>query len=494
MSVIASFSDDYYGVNQAYVGNWMLADGYSVAVNTMEVVTTRVGLPGLAPRTGRTCLQVGGASPAAAWQTPGDQATLIVGRGFIFTTSMLWRIWQFRENDGVDITEHISLFRTTNNALQVRRGTTTETGGGTVLATSDSGALIPGAGNWNFIEMKGTIDNTNGVVVVRVNRDEVINATGLDTRNGANAVVNEIAIDEDGDVFIDGGYILDTNGTRLNDFPGGELRFYTLRANAAGDQADLTPTGAATNHECVDDLAITTGTGAGTTEDGDTDYNVSAVGGDKDLLGMEDLPVGVLTVHWVEAVAYARREEGGAAKVKVKTKLSGVEAESAALDMAVTYSFARHVFETAPGGGAWTPGKVNSTQGGYEADDAGLRVSANFFIVAVEGSSGFLRRVGAASDLVITTSTAVQQTNVQRSPAEATGGLVITTYAPTLSVTAVEFAAAQLIITTFSSVTETEITVEASADLIITTYVPEANACFVWIREAPASAVWQEAS
>jgi len=56
-------------------------------------------------------------------------------------------------------------------------------GASTTIASSANGAL-PSAGVWYYIEVQAKLHDTTGFVIVRVNGTNVINATGLDTRNG----------------------------------------------------------------------------------------------------------------------------------------------------------------------------------------------------------------------------------------------------------------------------------------------------------------------
>ncbi len=110
---------------------------------------------------------------------------------------------------------------------------------------------------WFHLEVKLKIDDTTGTVQVRVDGVDVINETGLDTRNGgADALIDSIAFGsaESNNVFLKicDIFILNEQGSApLNDLIGPHT-IESLRTDAAGNYTNWDPSAGA-NHDAVDD-------------------------------------------------------------------------------------------------------------------------------------------------------------------------------------------------------------------------------------------------
>jgi hypothetical protein len=302
-------------------------------------------------RTGRGSIQLG-VGDRLRYRSPGDQATLGCGFGLYVDspTAAVEELFYFEYNSGAGHTEQIIVERDTNNALVVRNGDST------LLATSAINAIT--LQGWHFIECKVTCHATLGEVIIRVDDDEKINVSGVDTINGAAAAIcNQIKWDwVSQPKYLDDVVVWDTTGSVNNDFLGGETRCYGLDVSGAGDSAQWTFNGAASNHEAVDEVV----------PNGDTDYNSSNSSGDLDLFHIDNLPAGITSVYAVQIIAQARREAGGTADIKLAAKLGGTTAYSGNINLDTTYKRKNWVMETKPGGGSYTPTDVDNLQAGYE--------------------------------------------------------------------------------------------------------------------------------
>ncbi len=300
------------------------------------------------PRTGSICIGLSGVPTRLEWLTSSNPDTLAVGTAYWWDGAAAEsQFFSAGYNGGSGITEHFGLLYMTDNSIQVRHGDAT------VLGTSS--VSVVARQNWNFIEVKGTIHDTTGSIDVYVDGISVISLSGIDTRNASSAIWNSVVwVKGESENWLDDIYINDTTGTENNDVLG-DVRVYTLDVDGAGSFAQFSPS-AGSNYENVDEDEV----------DDDTTYNSDSVSNQKDLFTIENLPVNVTVVHFVENVTYGRREEGGSAQLYLKTELSGVEQDSGAKTFPTTYAFRSEVFDTDPNSAAWTPTKVDDSEIGYE--------------------------------------------------------------------------------------------------------------------------------
>ena len=170
----------------------------------------------------------------------GQKQTLIVGAAFRRNDHSTWgRVFAFE--DAYQSTQ-VCLRLTSDGRIQVYKGYVT---GPTLLGT---GTATLSLWQWNYIEMKATIDGTNGGVEVRVDGVPDIKLglyadipVPLDTTYTANAYADRVAIsgnDTAGDIRgavydWDDLYICDTAGAVNNDFLG-DIRIYSLSPGGPG--------------------------------------------------------------------------------------------------------------------------------------------------------------------------------------------------------------------------------------------------------------------
>jgi len=96
-------------------------------------------------------------------------------------------------------TPHITLnFDLSGGNIEVRRGSYS----GTVLTTEFAGLT---SYTWFYVTGKIVIDDSSGIVLVRVNDQPVINLSGIDTRNGGSGVTDNLYIKSDvvGHLYVD---------------------------------------------------------------------------------------------------------------------------------------------------------------------------------------------------------------------------------------------------------------------------------------------------
>jgi len=218
----------------------------------------------------------------------GDTAIMGVA---IYAHTTWWRLgW-----GTVNTVMPISLWRNSNGTLSVYRGDAD-----VELYTTDV-AVVGRTHYWYYIEWKVLFSNTVGTVEVRVNEKTVINLTGQDTiHSDAFMPVTGYGImgPTSAGMYTDDLYICDGKGDENNDFLG-DVSVVGLFPSGAGAHSDFTPSGEATNYECVDDpFAI----------DFDTTYVGSSISGEIDTYEFDQLPS--CEVLGVQYNIFARAEVG----------------------------------------------------------------------------------------------------------------------------------------------------------------------------------------
>jgi hypothetical protein len=261
----------------------------------------------------------------------------------------------FKSDAGV--TEHVYLQTGASDPtkLEVYRG------GGTLLGSSASGVVK--AGIWQYFEMKVTLSDTVGAVVVRVDETVVINLSGIDTKNGGTkTVLDSIVItgNRNGTTGVntrfDDIYLCNGAGLANTDFLGA-VRVECLLPNGNGASTGMTNSAgnSVNNYSYVDDQMVT------------TDYVESDSAKDTYTFADSAQPTGN-SVKGVAVYEFAEKTDAGARGLSAVARLSGTEALT---DVGALTNGAYHVkwaiFETKPGGGAWTVGDVNNAEFGQQA-------------------------------------------------------------------------------------------------------------------------------
>jgi len=215
------------------------------------------------------------------------------------------------------------------------------------------------ADTWHYGEFKVKIHDSLGEFVVKIDGVEVLNATGLDTRNGgASGVIDlfQIGAQRGDDFHFRDLVLMNEQGSAFNDFIGPVIVEAVL-PNGAGDLAEWTPdTG--NNHERVDE----------TTPDGDSSYVESTSAGDRDAYAFADLSAidadpSAVAVHAWGRYASSPLDVGIFARRNATNHDGSVHTPSGSHG-----GVAYEVWEQDPeAAGAWTLANFNATQFGVRS-------------------------------------------------------------------------------------------------------------------------------
>lgn len=222
---------------------------------------------------------------------------------------------------------------------------------GTTVSTSSAGVIK--INTWYYIELSITISDTVGTVRVDVNGSTVINATGLDTRNGTPADVNTLSLGNNNGntVYFDDVYITNTIT------PLGPQRIYTLRPNADTAQKQWTPLSGVNNYAMVNETII----------DGDTSYVSATNVNDFDLYDVANYVPSTASIACVNQLVWARKTDATARTLALSTKSGSVTTDSSAVALNTSYTGYSRIYETDPNtSSAWTISGINALQIGQK--------------------------------------------------------------------------------------------------------------------------------
>lgn len=284
-----------------------------------------------------------------------SHSTIIFGFAFnwnSFTTADR-QVFALREGT----THHISVrFNSSNQLYFFSSGPAAQVG-------SASSAL--NADTWYYIEGKVVISDASGSVEWRVNGTSGGSTGSLDTRNGGSGVVTAIQLGFQQSVAVAGVdiyhmddlYVCDGGGSVNNDFLG-DTRIQARFPNGNGNYSQLVGSdgNSTDNYLLVDETTPNT-----------ADYVESNVAGDKDTYTYSDLTPTAGTVHGVMVVPYSVKTDAGTRTVTPTSRLSGTDNDGSAATLSTTGLYVPSgVFETKPGGGAWSISDVNSAEFGVK--------------------------------------------------------------------------------------------------------------------------------
>ena len=229
--------------------------------------------------------------------------------------------------------------------LQVVRGD------GTVLGT---GSTVVAVESWNYIEMKATIHDSAGVVVVRLNGVVELNLTSQDTRNGGNSTADafQLGSQTSGDCYFDDVYACDDSGSANNDLLG-DIRVVALAPTGAGNYSQFTPS-TGSNYQNVDDA----------TPDGDTTYNSDGTVGHIDTYAFSDISQ-TGTIKAIQHLVYASKDDAGARSIAPVQRSGSTDYVGTTAVLASHYAYVREVVELNPAtSAAFTIAEVNAAEFG----------------------------------------------------------------------------------------------------------------------------------
>lgn len=215
--------------------------------------------------------------------------------------------------------------------------------------------LAYGLDKWAYVEFKFKVLNTGGYIEVRINGQEVINETGLDTAysqenwktvkfNGSNQVRQ-----------IDDIYIADDSTGTVTDFLG-DVRVETLYPSAESSIA-WTPSTGTDNSTLVDDPR------------NDTEYVTAASNGLEDLYDFDNLDTDTDSVYGVSITAVAKKDDSGTRTLGLRSSSGSNQQTSPDKGLnenALSYHSELLTESDSGGSTIWTPALVNAAKFGMK--------------------------------------------------------------------------------------------------------------------------------
>jgi len=278
-------------------------------------------------------------------------------------TQKLDEIMEWR-NITEDVT-HITVDMVDGLHLRFNRGTSS-------YITHVNNALRTGV--WQFLEIKITMHETAGAIEVRVNGNEILNETGLNTKDDDGTATEFETIklmgvdgtaDDAGNTYFDDWYICDDTGSNNNDFLG-PLKVETLLPTAdstsnwsAYDGTNFDPPTAITRWEMMDNVPQV---------DDDSSVIYSSTASQQETFVIEDLSFINGDIFGVK-MDYDGRNLGSSDTFKALLDSGGSTTTSSALTIpTTTYADAPFAcFDVDPqGGGDFTVSRINALLTGVE--------------------------------------------------------------------------------------------------------------------------------
>jgi len=246
----------------------------------------------------------------------------------------------FEDSNGVD---QIKICPQIDLSYDVYRGDNTLLGGSSAGVFSNY--------KWYFLEVKVTISDTVGEVIVRINGSNIINLTSQDTRYGLSTIhkifIRGFSPNQYGwwdDVYIDDAQFH------------GDCRIRTFMPDSDGNSSDFTRSTGSNDYECVDESI----------SNGDTDYISSDTLNHKSIFGITTGSLG--TVKGIQLNNHCRLDQAGTRKITPiirsnSTDYSGTETEA----IAANYQFENEIWETDPDdSNVWTQTKLEAAEFGLQ--------------------------------------------------------------------------------------------------------------------------------
>lgn len=314
------------------------------------------------PRTGSRCFNCEGSVGAYVLLGDDADAELIVAGAYRWngntgstegSTGGLMQLWG--DNHTV---RHLTLTQSAAGFLSVRRGR----GDDTILATATSGALIEDV--YAFVEFRAVLSDTVGEIQVRVNGVEVINETGIDTKNGGtgdefDAVSIEICRSKVDDFFIlNSTDATATQGVPNNDFLG-DSRVNLLLPDGDSTPSEWTPSTGSDSFAVTDEVPPNT-----------SDWIAADTAADVDMMTFDDLTDTDHVVYAAQVVGYAAKDDAGGRayrhRIDSDSNVETFDDHVLSTDYATFYD----ILGADPDGDVqWTPAQINALTAGVEVRD-----------------------------------------------------------------------------------------------------------------------------
>lgn len=228
---------------------------------------------------------------------------------------------------------------------------------GSLLGTASG--VFP-ANTWLWVEILVYIHGSSGVVIIFVSdtTTPVLNLTGVDTQNTANAYAQTVFTTGDSTLKLDDTHYSWGSGVPVTGDALGDSTVISDHAVTQGDFSDFTPD-SGTNH--VNRVRDAT---AGTLADGDSTYLSDNAAGDEESMLFDDLPVDITDINFVQITAEIRKNDAASRTIKIGTRTGGTTTYDSAQNVTDTYQFLDFLQEEDPDTSSpWTRSGVNGTQG-----------------------------------------------------------------------------------------------------------------------------------
>jgi len=215
---------------------------------------------------------------------------------------------------------------------------------------------------YNWFELKVTIDDTNGAVELRRNGAVLLTFSG-NTKGAPTGDITRVQLrsmnqssNNRVDVWLDDIVIADNLGGQNDNFLG-DLRISTLVPTADTAEKDWSPSSGSDNFSRVAEIP----------PDDDTSWVASATPGDRDLYAMAPLGMTPLAIKGLQQMALARKDDAGNRALSLVLKSGTEVAVAPATILGSSYAFTEAMHEQDPATGEpWTPAAVDAVQAGIE--------------------------------------------------------------------------------------------------------------------------------
>lgn len=223
--------------------------------------------------------------------------------------------------------------------------------GGALLDTVSFNFL---AENWYYVEVEMQVDDTTGYIKVWIDDALVLNVTGVDTQQTANAWADQIFIQDRGDSggsYWDDGYVAYGSGARQG--PGSVL---VPDLDGDGVSNDWTPSAAVDHYTLVDERPPDA-----------ADYVESATATDKELYTIAPLGVTVDSVRAVQISTYAQETGVTARQLRTICRPGSTNNFGDTKDLLASLQYDEQVHATNPDTASpWSLSEVEGSEYGFE--------------------------------------------------------------------------------------------------------------------------------
>lgn len=290
-----------------------------------------------------------------SFNSPDESATIIYGAAYKVAGAQQSAIVYFKSDNIA--TYHLTIATNTAKGIDVFRGQF-----GTLLGSSVSNVIVPGG--FQYIEVKATLSDTVGAVVVKVDGVTVVNLATQDTKNaGTKTVFDGLEFNQNFASFAavwDDMYVCNNAGSVNNDFLG-DCSVQTIYPDGNGNSSQWVGSDA----DSVNNYLLVDENGAPNT----SDYVESGTATNIDtytfgnVTGTPDSIIGVVSrVH-------AAKSDAGAQLMRQTARIGGVNyPHGTDISLSTSYTGYARFMETSPATSvAWTQSEIDGAEFGVEA-------------------------------------------------------------------------------------------------------------------------------